>query len=569
MGEQLTHSQLAGATSEPLLEDTIGRTFDRTAERFPDHDALIVRHQGIRWTYRDYQREVDRLACGLLALGIAPGERVGIWAPNCYEWCLTQYATAKVGAIMVCINPAYRLYELEYALNKVQCRSIITAVRFKTSDYLGMLRELAPELEDCRPGHLQSEKLPHLRAVIRMGEGVSPGMFNFGEVCDLGGDAERARLAELASELAPEDAINIQFTSGTTGNPKGATLTHRNILNNGKLVGDGMRLTEHDRLCIPAPLYHCFGMVMGSLACITHGSAAIFPADAFEPETALAAVAEERCTALHGVPTMFIAELDHPRFTEFDLGSLRTGIMAGAPCPVEVMNRVLNQMNMSEVLIAYGQTETSPVNHMTSADDSIEKRVGSVGRPAPHCEIKIIDAEGAVVPVGEKGEICCRGYSVMQGYWDDPERTAETIDSDGWLHSGDIGIMDEEGYTQVTGRIKDMIIRGGENVYPREVEEFLYRHPDIQEVQVFGIPDQRYGEQVCAWVKLRQGASLTADDIKAYCRDQITHFKIPHYIRFVEDFPMTVTGKMQKFLMREQMIEELSPGAGAAATDGH
>ena len=558
MGGKLTHSQLAGATAEPLLEDTIGRVFDRTVERFPDHDALIVRHQGIRWTYREYQREVDRLACGLLALGIAPGDRVGIWAPYCYEWCLTQYATARIGAIMVCINPAYRLYELEYALNKVQCRAIITAERFKTSDYLGMLRELAPALSACRPGQLQAEKLPHLRAVIRMGDDASPGMFNFGEVCGMGGDPERTRLRELAAELSPEDAINIQFTSGTTGNPKGATLSHRNILNNGKLVGDGMRLTEQDRLCIPVPLYHCFGMVMGSLACITHGSAAVFPADAFDPQTTLAAVAEERCTGLHGVPTMFIAELDHPDFASFDLGSLRTGIMAGAPCPVEVMNRVLNRMHMSEVLIAYGQTETSPVNHMTSADDSIDKRVGTVGRPAPHCEIKIVDPEGAVVPVGEKGEICCRGYSVMQGYWDDPERTAETIDSDGWLHSGDIGIMDEEGYTQVTGRIKDMIIRGGENVYPREVEEFLYGHPEIQEVQVFGIPDQRFGEQVCAWIKLREGASLTVEDIKAYCRDQITHFKIPHYIRFVDDFPMTVTGKMQKFLMREQMIEELS-----------
>jgi len=561
MSEQLTHSQLAGPTSVPLLEDTIGCVFDRTVERFPESDGLIVRHQGIRWTYREYQQQVDRLACGLLALGIEPGDRVGIWAPNCYEWCLTQFATAKIGAIMVCINPAYRLYELEYALNKVQCKAIIAAERFKTSDYLGMLQELAPELANAEPGRLQAEKLPDLRIVIRMGEATTAGMFNFPAVLDLGGDEEKTRLAQTGAELSPGDAINIQFTSGTTGNPKGATLTHRNILNNGKLVGDGMHFTERDRLCIPVPLYHCFGMVMANLACITHGSAAIFPGEAFEPGATLAAVAEERCTALHGVPTMFIAELDYPDFADFDLSSLRTGIMAGAPCPVEVMQKVLKQMHMSEVLIGYGQTETSPVNHMTTTDDSIEKRVGSVGRPAPHCEIKIIDTEGEVVPVNEKGEICCRGYAVMQGYWGDEERTAETIDSDGWLHSGDIGVMDAQGYTQVTGRIKDMIIRGGENIYPREVEEFLYTHPAIQEVQVFGIPDERYGEQTCAWIKLREGSSLTADELKDYCRDKITHFKIPHYIRFVDDFPMTVTGKMQKFLMREQMIQELADSA--------
>lgn len=558
MSNTLTHSQLAGPTNQQLVEDTIGRAFDRTVEQFPNCEALVVRHQNIRWTYREYQREVERLATGLLALGIQPGERVGIWAPNCYEWCLTQFATARIGAVMVCINPAYRPYELEYALNKVQCKAIITAEKFKTSDYLGMLREMAPELDQCAPGDLKSEKLPHLTTVIRMGETPSAGMYNFVDVCAMGGDAERDRMASLAASLSPGDAINIQFTSGTTGNPKGATLTHRNILNNGKLVGDGMRLTENDRLCIPVPLYHCFGMVMGNLASITHGTAAIFPSDSFDPESTLAAVSEERCTALHGVPTMFIAELDSPDFTNFDLSSLRTGIMAGSPCPVEVMNRVLSEMHMSEVLIAYGQTETSPVNHMTTADDSIEKRVGSVGRPAPHCEIKIIDPDGAVVPVGEKGEICCRGYSVMQSYWDDEQRTAETIDDEGWLHSGDIGVMDAQGYTQVTGRIKDMIIRGGENIYPREVEEFLYTHPDIQEVQVFGVPDERLGEQVVAWVKLREGAEIADEAVKEFCRGQITHFKVPRYIRFVEDFPMTVTGKMQKFLMRDSMIEELS-----------
>lgn len=560
MHEPLAFSQLTGPVDEPLVEDTIGRAFDRIVEQFPDHEALVVRHQGIRWTYLDYQREVDRLACGLLALGIKPGDRVGIWAPNCYEWCLTQFATARMGAIMVCINPAYRLYELEYALNKVQCRAIISAERFKTSDYLGMLAELAPELAHCQPGELKAAKLPHLSTVIRMGGEATSGMFNFDEVCAMGTAAETARLAELTATLSPEDDINIQFTSGTTGNPKGATLTHRNILNNGKLTGDGMKLTERDRLCIPVPLYHCFGMVMGNLACITHGSTAVFPADAFEPEVTLATVAEERCTALHGVPTMFIAELDHPQFKKFDLSTLRTGIMAGAPCPVEVMSRVLGEMHMSEVLIAYGQTETSPVNHMTTADDSIDKRVGSVGRPAPHCEIKIIDPDGAVVPVGDKGEICCRGYAVMRGYWDDGERTADTIDAQGWLHSGDIGVMDAEGYTQVTGRIKDMIIRGGENVYPREVEEFLYTHPDIQEVQVFGIPDARYGEAVCAWIRPQDGVTLDEQAIRDFCRDRITHFKVPQHIRFVEEFPMTVTGKMQKFLMRNAMVAELSAG---------
>ena len=551
-------SRLAGPDHEPLLEETIGRSFDRTVARFPDELALVVRHQGIRWTYAEYRREVDRLAAGLLSLGISQGDRVGIWAPNCVEWCLTQFATARIGAIMVCINPAYRLYELEYALNKVQCKAIVTAEAFKTSDYLGMLRELAPELDGCTPGQLQAAKLPHLTTVIRLGEDTSPGMFNFSAVCRMGDAAGTEQLQGIGEQLAAGDAINIQFTSGTTGNPKGATLSHRNILNNGKLVGDGMRLGERDRLCIPVPLYHCFGMVMGNLACVTHGSAAIFPGAAFDSGDTLAAVAEERCTALHGVPTMFIGELDHPEFSSFDLTSLRTGIMAGAPCPVEVMNRVLDEMHMSEVLIAYGQTETSPVNHMTTADDSIEKRVGSVGRPAPHCEIKIIDSQGEVVPVGEKGEICCRGYAVMQGYWDDPERTADTIDDQGWLHSGDIGVMDAQGYTEVTGRIKDMIIRGGENVYPREVEEFLYTHPDIQEVQVFGVPDTRYGEQVCAWIKPRAGAELDEAQVKAYCAGQITHFKVPHHIRLVEDFPMTVTGKMQKFLMREQMIAELS-----------
>tara|TARA_R110002110_G_scaffold26911_3_gene98529 strand:- start:40853 stop:42559 length:1707 start_codon:yes stop_codon:yes gene_type:complete len=562
MNRQLALSAENGPTDQPLLYQTIGEAFDATVARFPDHEALVVRHQEVRWSYREYQQRVDDLACGLLALGVEAGERVGIWGPNSSEWCLTQFATAKIGAIMVCINPAYRLYELEYALNKVQCRTLITADRFKTSDYLGMLQTLAPELESCAAGALHSQRLPDLQRVIRMGADSTPGMFNFAAVCASGVGTDRRALRQRAESLSPADAINIQFTSGTTGNPKGATLTHLNILNNGKLVGDGMRLTEHDRLCIPVPLYHCFGMVMGNLACITHGTAAVFPGEAFDPAATLATVAEERCTALHGVPTMFIAELDLPDFNDYDLGSLRTGIMAGATCPVEVMKRVVSKMHMEDVLIAYGQTETSPVNHMTSADDSIDKRVSTVGRPAPHCEIKIVDADGEIVPVGEKGEICCRGYGVMRGYWDDPERTAETIDRDGWLHSGDIGVMDAEGYTQVTGRIKDMIIRGGENIYPREVEEFLYTHPEIQEAQVFGVADHRYGEQVCAWIKLREGSSVEVEHILEYCAGQITHFKVPRHVRLVDEFPMTVTGKIQKFLMREHMSRELGIETG-------
>lgn len=550
-------SYRCGLAAEPLVYDTIGHLFDHTVKCYPDNEALVVSHQGIRWTYRQYQEQVDRLAAGLLALGIEPGDRVGIWAPNCYEWCLTQFATAKIGAILVCINPAYRLYELEYALNKVQCRAVISAESFKTSHYLVMLAELAPELANCAPGQLRAAKLPHLEIVIRLGEAASPGMFNFADVCDRGGKAERARMAELAATLSPDDAINIQFTSGTTGNPKGATLTHCNVLNNGKVNGDVMKLTEADRVCIPVPLYHCFGMVIGNLGCVTHGSTAVFPGEAFEPEATLRVVAEEKCTALHGVPTMFIAELDHPDFEQFDLSNLRTGIMAGAPCPVEVMNQVIERMYMEQILIAYGQTELSPVSHITEPHDPLDKRVGTVGKPCPHLETKIVDENNRVVPIGENGEICTRGYAVMRGYWDDEDKTRETIDQGGWLHSGDIGVMDEDGYVQVTGRIKDMIIRGGENVYPREVEEFLYTHPDIQEVQVVGVPDKKFGEQVCAWIKCRDGASLSEEEIRAFCKNKITHFKVPHYIRFVDDYPMTVTGKIMKYKMRDAMVEEL------------
>ena len=551
-------SYYCGASTTQIIYETIGGYFDRVAEKYPDSQALILRHQGVEWTYAELQRRVDQLAAGLLALGIVPGDRVGIWGPNSAEWVLTQLATAKLGAIMVCINPAYRLYELEYALNKVECKALITDESFKTSDYLGMLNTLAPELEYCEPGALASTKLPKLKHVIRMGSSSSAGMHNFDQVCELATDADRAALVGLQTQLKPDDAINIQFTSGTTGNPKGATLSHCNILNNGYLTGEAMRLTPADKLCIPVPLYHCFGMVLAVLACVSHGATMVFPGEAFDPQQTLQTVQDERCTALHGVPTMFITELDHPNFSSFDLSSLRTGIMAGAPCPIEVMKRVISEMHMRDILIAYGQTELSPINNITLPDDSLERRTETVGRAMPWVEIKVIDEAGHVVPVGEKGEICTRGYSVMQGYWNDPEKTAETIDAAGWLHSGDIATMDACGYVRIVGRIKDMIIRGGENVYPREVEEFLYQHPAISEVQVFGIPDKKMGEEVCAWVQLNEGATLSADDIKAFCKDQITHFKIPRHIRFVSEYPMTVTGKIQKFVMRDEMLASLN-----------
>ncbi len=546
-----------GTSSTKLIGETIGRHFDRAVATYGDRDALIVRHQGVRWSYRELGRRVDDLAAGLLSLGLEPGDRVGIWSQNCAEWALTQFATAKAGLILVNINPAYRRTEIEYALNKVGCKALVTSPALKSSDYLAILNDLMPELKAATPGKLKANKIPELRTVIRLGKDKTPGMLNFDDVASAGSNAERSRLVELTATLQFDDPINIQFTSGTTGFPKGATLTHRNILNNGYFVGSAIRLGPEDRLCIPVPLYHCFGMVMGNLGCITHGSAMIYPAEVFDPLSTLTAIAEERCTAIYGVPTMFIAQLDHPEFDRFDLKSLRTGIMAGSPCPIEVMKRVIDKMNCREVTIAYGMTETSPVSTQSAVDDSVEHRVSTVGRTQPHIEVKIVGPDGRIVERGQPGELCTRGYSVMIGYWNDAEKTKEAIDVAGWMHTGDLATMDGEGYVNIVGRLKDMIIRGGENVYPREIEEFLYRHPKIQDVQVIGVPDDKYGEEICAWVRLRSGVSADEEEVKAFCKGQIAHYKVPRYVRFVDAFPMTITGKIQKFVMREQMVKEL------------
>ena len=554
--QKLKQSYFTGEGNGQLLYETIGSCFERVAKANPKGLAIIVKHQGVRWSYQELYEQVDRLSVGLLALGILPGDRVGIWGPNSIEWVMTQLATARIGAIMVCINPAYRLYELEYALNKASCKAMITAEKFKSSDYLTMLNELAPELKHSQAGTLKSAKLPYLELVIRMGTQESAGMLNFDDVCSLGGASERQRLEGLHIELKPDDAINIQFTSGTTGQPKGATLSHCNILNNGWNSAQGMQLTERDKLCIPVPLYHCFGMVLGVLACVTSGATMVFPGEAFDAESTLATVEEERCTGLHGVPTMFVTQLDSPGFNKYDVSTLRTGIIAGAPCAEELMNRIIGDLNMSSVVIGYGQTEVSPINHMTLPDDTLENRTQTVGRAIPYVEIKIVDEHDRVLAIGEQGEICTRGYSVMKGYWDDEQRTNETI-IDGWLHSGDLATMDEFGYVKITGRIKDMLIRGGENIYPREIEDFLYTNPKISEAQVFGVPDEKMGEEVCVWIQLKDGQSATDKEIRNFCEGQITHFKIPRHIRFVKEFPMTVTGKIRKIEMREAMSAEL------------
>ncbi len=556
-------SYVHGAWDLPLLGETLGQNLDRTAARVPDRPALIVRSQGVHWSYAELVRRAEAFAAGLLALGLERGDRLGIWSLNNAEWVVVQFATAKAGIVLVNVNPAYRVMELEFALRMVGCKALVTATAFKTSDYLGMLTQIVPELAASTPGRLNSERLPDLRTVIQIG-GAAPGCLPFDDVPGLATDAHRAKLARLQPLLQFDDPINIQFTSGTTGVPKGATLTHHNILNNGFFIGEAMRLTEQDRLCVPVPLYHCFGMVLGNLACTTHGAAMVYPGPGFDPLDVLQTVANERCTGLHGVPTMFIAELEHPEFDRFDLSSLRTGIMAGSPCPIEVMRRAVERMHLEEITICYGMTETSPVSFQSSTSDPLERRVSTVGRVHPHLEVKIIDAEGRIVPRGVAGELCTRGYSVMLGYWGDEARTRGVIDAARWMHTGDLATIDEEGFCNIVGRIKDVVIRGGENVYPREVEEFLYRHPAIQDIQAFGVPDPKYGEELCAWVKLRAGESLTEAEVQAFCRGQIAHQKVPRYVRFVDEFPMTVTGKMQKFLMREAMEREL--GLRAADT---
>ncbi|MGI9382072.1 MAG: AMP-binding protein [Methyloligellaceae bacterium] len=552
-----TLSYVHGTSPTPLLGETVGACFDRAVARVPDNEALVVPHQNVRLSYAALSQEVDDFAAGLIALGLEPGDRVGIWAPNTKEWVVVQFATAKAGLILVNINPAYRLAELEYALGKVGCRALIVAPKLKSSDYIAMLCELVPELAEAEPGQLDAASLPDLQWIIRLGEEKSPGMLNYGDVPARAGKEHRERLSRLATTLQFDDPINIQFTSGTTGAPKAATLTHHNIVNNAYFVGRQMQLSPDDRLCIPVPMYHCFGMVLGTLCCVAHGATMVFSSLGFDAHAVLRTIDAEKCTAVHGVPTMFIAELDDPDFAQFDLSSLRTCIMAGAPCPVELMNRVIREMHLDEITIAYGMTETGPVSFQTAIDDPLERRVATVGRVLPHTEIKIVDADGRIVPRSENGELLTRGYCVMPGYWNDPERTAKAIDAAHWIASGDIAVLDDDDYCQIVGRLKDMIIRGGENIFPREIEEFLYGHPKIEEVEVFGVPNPKYGEEVCAWIKLRSGATATDDEIKAFCREKIAHFKIPRFIRFVDTYPMTVTGKVQKYVMREQMAREL------------
>jgi len=558
-------SYTSGTSDTPLLGLTIGDLFDQTVEKYPDHPGLISRQQNIRLTYRDLQNQVNRCAKGLMHLGFQKGQRVGIWSPNRAEWCVTQFATSKIGVILVNINPAYRLHELEYALKQSGCSGIVIAPEFKTSNYTEMLYTLAPELRDCEAGKLKAARLPELTAVIRLGSEKMPGMFNWDELMTMGESVSDQELSQKQREQEFDDPINIQYTSGTTGFPKGATLSHHNILNNGYFVARLQNLTHEDRLCIPVPLYHCFGMVMGNLGCVTHGATMIYPSEGFEPLAVLETVQEEKCTALYGVPTMFIAELDHPDFSRFDLTSLRTGVMAGSPCPSEVMKKVISLMHMREVEICYGMTETSPVSTQTRIDAPLDKRVSTVGVIHPHLEIKIVDPNtGQVVPVGKPGELCTRGYSVMLGYWNNPEATAGAIDQARWMHTGDLATMDAEGYINIVGRIKDMIIRGGENVYPREIEEFLYTHPKISDVQVIGLPDPKYGEEIMAWVRVKPGEQVTAEELQAFCKGQIAHYKVPRYFKFVDAFPMTVTGKIQKFQMRQQSTEELGLQSAAS-----
>ena len=545
-------SFVSGTSDQPLLYRTVDGVLKAAVAAAPAHEALVAPFQSLRYTFAQFDREVERVAHGMLAGGMQPGDRIGIWAPNCVQWLLTMFGAARAGLVLVNINPACRHTEIKLALALVGCRALVFAPRFKNSDYTAMLQSLIPELPAADPGRLECAAFPQLRLLVQLSENPIPGALSFDEL------AASGAASAAGAAAADADAIfNIQFTSGTTGAPKGAALTHFNIVNNGFFVGEGMRLTPQDRVCIPVPLYHCFGMVLGVLAAMTHGAASVLPGEGFDPLTVLKTVADERCTALHGVPTMFIAELECPQFRDFDLSSLRTGIMAGSPCPTAVMRRVVAEMHMPQVTICYGMTETSPVSFQTQPDDLLERRVSTVGRVHPHVQVKIIDAHGRVTPRGTAGELLTRGYSVMRGYWGDPERTREAIDDGGWMHTGDLAVIDDAGYCNIVGRVKDMIIRGGENVYPREIEEFLYGHPAVLDVAVVGVPDPKYGEAVCACVRLRDGASATEEQIIAFCREQIARYKVPRYVRFVDGFPLTISGKVQKYLIREQLRAEL------------
>jgi len=551
-------SYTRGRQDQALLTQTIGQAFDATVARCADGEALVSRHQGLRYSWRQLAEQVEVHARALMALGVNTGDRVGIWSPNCAQWCILQLASAKVGAILVNINPAYRVGELDYVLRQSGCRWLVCADAFKTSDYHAMVQELVPELACATPGELASERLPDLRGVISLAANPPAGFLPWHALAERAGQTSTDACTARQQSLQFDQPVNIQYTSGTTGAPKGATLSHYNILNNGFMVGESLGLTAHDRMVIPVPLYHCFGMVMANLGCITHASTMIYPNDAFDAELTLRAVAEERASILYGVPTMFIAMLDHPARQGMDLSTLRSGIMAGATCPIEVMRRVIDQMHMAEVQIAYGMTETSPVSLQTGPDDDLELRVTTVGRTQPQLENKLVDADGCIVARGEIGELCTRGYSVMLGYWDNPQATADAIDPAGWMHSGDLAVMDEHGHVRIVGRNKDMIIRGGENIYPRELEEFFYTHPAVADAQVIGVPCSKYGEEVVAWIKLHPGHSATADELHGWCKARIAHYKVPRHFRFVEEFPMTVTGKVQKFRMREISVAELA-----------
>lgn len=546
-----------GTSKEPLLGMTIPEKFDMACEQYADHEALVSCQQNVRLTYRQLQAKVNAFACSLLKMGLKKGDRIGIWSPNCVEWTITQFAASKAGIILVNLNTAYKSNELEYVLNKVSCAALVIAPAFKTTNYQEIITKIAPEITNCTDKLLNAARLPHLKHVIKIEDQAHTGLHKFDDLLIEPSQKELEDLQAIADDLQFDETINIQFTSGTTGNPKGTMLTHNNILNNGFFVGEAIRLTEKDRVCISVPLFHCFGMVMGNLACITHGATMVYPAGVFNPLESLKAMQNEKCTASYGVPTMFIGMLEHEQFDQFDLSSLRTGIMAGSPCPREIMQRVIDRMNMSEITICYGMTETSPVSVQSSTTDSIEQRVSTVGRIHPHLEIKIIDEHGKIVPKGKLGELCVRGYSVMLGYWEEPEKTKEVIDEAGWMHTGDIAEMDADGFVKIKGRIKDVVIRGGENLFPKEIEDFLYTHPDISDVQVIGLPDAKYGEELCACIILHEHHQTTEDTIKLYCKEHISHNKVPKYVRFFTEFPLTASGKAQKFKLQEFMRTEL------------